>query len=298
MIKRTLCFTTPLYLSLKNAQLVIKIKETPEEIQDIRTVPIEDIGMVIIENQRVSISMPLLNELVDAGVAVVFCDAKGLPHAVLQNLDGNSLQGEYLRKQIDVGEVLRKQLWKQLVEAKISNQAALLEKSHSNGSVLKPYYMNVKSGDADNREGAAARVYWSAMFGDDFVRDRAQQGVNSLLNYGYTILRAATARALVSAGLTPALGIFHHNRSNAFPLADDVMEPFRPFVDEIVYQLCEEGRFEVDKGAKMELLGILTCDTYFEKVTRPLQIGLSMTCASLARCYSGEDKKLSLPILR
>lgn len=298
MIKRTLCFTTPLQLSLKNAQLVIKIKDTPGEIQEIRTVPVEDIGMVIIENQRVSISMPLLNELVDAGVAVILCDSKGLPHAVLQNLDGNSLQGEYLRNQIKVGEVLRKQLWKQLVEAKISNQSALLEKLHHNGSVLKPYYMNVKSGDADNREGAAARVYWSAVFGDDFVRERTQEGVNSLLNYGYTILRAAVARALVSAGLTPALGIFHHNRSNAFPLADDVMEPFRPFVDEIVYHLCEEDKLEVDKNTKMELLGILTCDTCFEKVTRPLQIGLSMTCASLARCYSGEDKKLSLPMLR
>ncbi|MBO6124235.1 MAG: type II CRISPR-associated endonuclease Cas1 [Bacteroidaceae bacterium] len=295
MLKRTLVFTTPLQLSLKNSQLVISIKELPTET---RTVPIEDIGMVIIENQMISVTLPLLNELVDAGVAVVLCDRKGMPHAMLQNMDGHNLQGEFLRNQVEVGEVLRKQLWKQIVEAKIKNQSALLEKIHKKGDLLKPHYMNVKSGDSDNREGIAARSYWGAMFGDDFARDREQPGINALLNYGYTILRAATARALVSAGLTPSLGIFHHNRSNAFPLADDLMEPYRPFVDEIVYHLCEEGKFELNKDTKGELLGILSCDTYFPKVTRPLQIGLSITMASLAKCYAGEQKLLTLPMLK
>ena len=295
MLKRTLVFTTPLQLSLKNSQLVISFKELPTET---RTVPIEDIGMVIIENQMISVTLPLLNELVDAGVAVVLCDRKGLPHAMLQNMDGHNLQGEFLRNQVEVGEVLRKQLWKQIVEAKIKNQSALLEKIHKKGDLLKPHYMNVKSGDSDNREGIAARSYWGAMFGDDFARDREQPGINALLNYGYTILRAATARALVSAGLTPSLGIFHHNRSNAFPLADDLMEPYRPFVDEIVYHLCEEGKFELNKDTKGELLGILSCDTYFPKVTRPLQIGLSITMASLAKCYAGEQKSLTLPMLK
>ncbi len=295
MLKRTLVFTTPLQLSLKNSQIVISFKEIPSET---KTVPIEDVGMVIIENQMISVTLPLLNELVDAGVAVVLCDRKGLPHAMLQNMDGHNLQGEFLRNQVEVGEVLRKQLWKQIVEAKIRNQSALLEKIHKMGDLLKPHYMNVKSGDCDNREGIAARLYWGALFGDDFVRDREQPGINALLNYGYTILRAATARALVSAGLTPSLGIFHHNRSNAFPLADDLMEPYRPFVDEIVYHLCEEGKFELNKDTKGELLGILSCDTYFPKVTRPLQIGLSITMASLAKCYAGEQKTLSLPMLK
>ena len=263
-----------------------------------RTIPIEDIGMVIIENQMVSVSIPLLNELVDAGVAVVFCDRKGMPHAMLQNMDGNNLQGEFLRNQIEVGEVLRKQLWKQIVEAKIKNQSALLEKLHGKGAQLKPLYMNVKSGDSDNREGIAARLYWGALFGEDFVRNREEGGINALLNYGYTVLRAATARALVSAGLTPSLGIFHHNRSNAFPLADDLMEPYRPFVDEVVYHLCEKGKMEINKETKVELLGVLTCDTFFAKVTRPLQIGLSITMASLAKCYSGKQKNLSLPSLK
>ena len=295
MLKQTLVFTNPFRLSLKNSQLVISQKEMPSEI---RTLPIEDIGMVIIENQMISISLPLLNELVDAGVAVVFCDRKGLPHAMLQNMDGNNLQGEFLRNQIGVGEVLRKQLWKQIVEAKIKNQSALLEKLHGKGVLLKPFYMNVKSGDSDNREGIAARLYWGVMYGDDFLRDREGDGINALLNYGYTVLRAATARALVSAGLTPSLGIFHHNRSNAFPLVDDLMEPYRPFVDEIVFHLCEEGKLELNKETKSVLLGVLTCDTFFPKVTRPLQIGLSITMASLAKCYAGKQKNLILPSLR
>ena len=295
MLKQTLVFTNPFRLSLKNAQLVIASKEMPEET---RTIPIEDVGMVIIENQQVSVTIPLLNELVDAGVAVVLCDRKGMPHAMLQNMDGNNLQGEFLRNQIEVGEVLRKQLWKQIVEAKIKNQSALLEKLHGKGAQLKPLYMNVKSGDSDNREGIAARLYWGALFGEDFVRNREESGINALLNYGYTVLRAATARALVSAGLTPSLGIFHHNRSNAFPLADDLMEPYRPFVDEVVYHLCEEGEMEINKETKVELIGVLTCDTFFAKVTRPLQIGLSITMASLAKCYAGKQKNLSLPSLK
>lgn len=292
MLKRTLCFSNPLQLSLKNAQLLITYRENSGENT---TVPIEDIGMVIIENQMVTITMPLLNELVDSGVAVIICDKKGMPHAVLQNLDSNNLQGEFLRNQMNLGESLKKRLWKQIIEAKIYNQAALLNKLNKNGDILKPLYMNVKSGDSDNREGLASRLYWKTLFGDGFFRDRNEDGINSLLNYGYSILRSATARALVSAGLTPALGIFHHNRANAFPLADDIMEPFRPFVDEIVYCLCEEEKFQLDKNTKAALISCLNCDTYYPKVMRPLQVGLSMTMASLAKCFAGQQKILSLP---
>ncbi|MCM1514886.1 MAG: type II CRISPR-associated endonuclease Cas1 [Paraprevotella sp.] len=295
MLKRTLVFTSPLKLSLRNAQLVVSTKEAPTEQ---RTVPIEDIGMVIIENQMITLTMPLMNALVDGGVGVVLCDAKGLPHAMVQNMDSNNLQGECLRNQITMGEVMKKQLWRQIVEAKIRNQSALLQKIHGRGDVLKPYYSNVKSGDADNREGIAARVYFSELFGEDFIRDRNIPGINAMLNYGYSVLRAATARALVSSGLTPSLGIFHHNRSNAFPLADDIMEPFRPFVDETVYHLCEQGIHEVDTDSKFELIATLSVDTHYEKVMRPLQVGLSITMASLAKCYAGEMKRLSLPMLK
>ncbi len=295
MLKRTLVFSNPMYLSLKNRQLVMAYKDTPDETS---TIPIEDIGVVLIEHQQVSMTMPLLNALSADNVQVVFCDNKGMPSSMLVGLDSNNTQGETLRNQIACGEVLKKQLWKQIVEAKIRNQAALLDKVGQRGDVLKPFYTNVKSGDTDNREGIAARIYFQHLYGADFVRDRTALGANSLLNYGYTILRAAVSRALVSSGLFPAIGIFHHNRSNAFPLADDMMEPYRPFVDEVVYDLAMQGRAELTKETKADLIMVLYADTCFENAMRPLSVGLSMTTASLARCYAKETNRLTLPVLR
>ena len=295
MLKRTLLFTSPVYLSLKNEQLVVCFKDTPD---DKRTIPIEDIGFVLIDNPMVSITMPLINALADNNVALIFCDEKSMPNAMLQNLDTHSLQCEILNKQIAIGEVLKKNLWKQTIETKIKNQSKLLMKLGKDGNVLKPYYSNVKSGDADNREGAAARIYWMRLFGNDFVRDRNLPGINSLLNYGYTILRAATTRALMGAGLLPAIGIFHHNRSNAFPLADDIMEPYRPYVDEIVYDMFNDGITELNQKSKSSLLHVLFCDTHFSKVTRPLSIALTMTAASLVKCFSREMDKISYPLMK
>ena len=295
MLKRTLLFTSPVYLSLKNEQLVVCFKDTPD---DKRTIPIEDIGFVLIDNPMVSITMPLINALADNNVALIFCDEKSMPNAMLQNLDTHSLQCEILNKQIAIGEVLKKNLWKQTIEAKIKNQSKLLMKLGKDGNVLKPYYSNVKSGDADNREGAAARIYWMRLFGNDFVRDRNFPGINSLLNYGYTILRAATTRALMGSGLLPAIGIFHHNRSNAFPLADDIMEPYRPYVDEIVYDMFNDGITELNQKSKSSLLHVLFCDTHFSKVTRPLSIALTMTAASLVKCFSREMDKISYPLMK
>ena len=295
MLKRTLVFSNPMTLSLKNCQLVLAYKDDPNNRQ---TIPIEDIGVVILENQQVSITIPLMNALVEGNVQVVVCNDHGMPSAMLQRFEGNNLQGEILRTQIGAGEVLKKQLWKQIVEAKIKNQAALLNKVGRNGDLLKPYYQNVKSGDTDNREGIAARIYFSELFGELFVRDRNLSGINALLNYGYAILRAATARSLVSSGLLPAIGIFHHNRSNAFPLADDIMEPYRPYVDEIVYDLAMQGRLELTKNNKADLIKVLYADTQFVKITRPLSVGLSLTSASLAKCFAKEQIKLSLPLMQ
>ena len=295
MLKRTLLFTSPVYLSLKDEQLVVCFKDTPD---DKRTIPIEDIGFVLIDNPMVSITMPLVNKLADNNIALIFCNEKSMPNAMLQNLDTHSLQCEILNKQIAIGEVLKKNLWKQTIEAKIKNQSKLLMKLGKDGNVLKPYYSNVKSGDADNREGAAARIYWMRLFGNDFVRDRNLPGINSLLNYGYTILRAATTRALMGAGLLPAIGIFHHNRSNAFPLADDIMEPYRPYVDEIVYGMFNDGMTELNQKSKSSLLHVLFCDTHFSKVTRPLSIALTMTSASLVKCFSREMDKISYPLMK
>lgn len=181
---------------------------------------------------------------------------------------------------------------------KIRNQAALLNKVGQEGDILKQYYRNVKSGDSDNREGIAARVYFSELFGESFIRDRTLPGINALLNYGYTVLSAATARALVSSGLLPAIGIFHHNRSNAFPLADDIMEPYRPYVDEIVYALSMQGKMELTKDVKADLIQVLYADTQFSKVIRPLSVGLTFTSSSLSKCFAKEQTRLSLPLMK
>ena len=295
MLKRSLVFMHPATLSLRNGQMVIIRKELPD---DNLTVPIEDIGLVMINHAMVSLTIPLLNALTEQNVAVIFCNEKGMPASMLYNLQGNTTQGETLRNQLEVGEVLKKTLWKQIIEAKIKNQAALLNKMGKEGSILKPLYTNVKSGDSDNREGIAARLYWTALFGRDFIRDRNIPGINSLLNYGYSVLRAAVTRALVSSGLFPALGIFHHHRSNAFPLSDDLMEPFRPFVDEIVFELTAQSEAELNTATKSRLIRVLYVDTYFSKITRPLSVGLSMTMASLAKCYAKEQKKLVVPLLK
>ncbi len=294
MVKRTLSFSRPCFLSLKNCQMVIKMKDDPDFV---RTVPVEDIGFVLLENQQISITMPLLNALADNNAAVIVCADKMMPNAMLLNLDSNSIQGERYRDQVNASEPLKKNLWKQTVEAKIRNQAALLDKLDKDGDLLKPYWQNVKSGDADNREGIAAKIYWDALFGDDFMRYRTGGSPNEMLNYGYTVLRAAVARSLMGSGLFPAFGIYHRNRYNSFPLADDIMEPYRPFVDEIVFDLYANGECELNKEVKAEILKLLYVDTVFDKVTRPLDLGLSVTTSSLAKCFSGEQKKILYPLL-
>uniref|UniRef100_A0AB33J3B7 CRISPR-associated endonuclease Cas1 n=1 Tax=Prevotella sp. GTC17259 TaxID=3236795 RepID=A0AB33J3B7_9BACT len=295
MLKRSLVFTSPATLSMKDRQLIISLREQPEEK---RTIPIEDLGFVLIAHPQVMLTVPLMNALSENNVSLVFCNSKGMPSSMLLNLNTNVTQGETIRNQIDAGEVLKKNIWKQIVEAKIRNQSFLLSKLGKQGELLKPLFMNVKSGDTDNREGIAAKIYWAELFGKDFLRNRDMPGINSLLNYGYTILRSAVARSLMSAGLFPAIGVFHRNRSNAFPLADDLMEPYRPFIDEIVYKLHCEGKEELNKETKAELIRLLYCDTYFKKVTRPLSVGLSLTMASLVRCYAKTTNKLVLPEMR
>lgn len=295
MLKRTLAFTNPYHLSLKNRQMIIRKKDGSGSDT---SVPVEDIGFVILENQEISITMPLLNALADNNTAVIVCSDNFMPNAMFMNLDSNSTQGESFRAQLSVTEPLKKNIWKQIVEAKIRNQAALLRKLGKDGDVLKPYYQNVKSGDSDNREGVAAKLYWDKLFDGEFMRFRTGPSPNEMLNYGYTVLRAAVARSLTGSGLLPAIGIFHKNRYNAFPLADDVMEPYRPFVDEIVFYLYANGENSLNKYCKAEILKLLYADTFFENVTRPLDIGLSITTASLAKCYNGLQKKISYPLLK
>src|SRR5574344_97306 len=293
MLKRTLFFSTPLCLSLNNNQLIINTREAPDMK---RSIPIEDIGFVVLEHQQTNVTLPLLNALSENNVAVIICGKDYMPNSMLLNIDSNTTQGENYRSQIDASDPLKKGLWRQIVELKIRNQSNLLNKLGKDGDLLKPYYNNVKSGDVDNREGIAAKVYWSELLGADFVRYREGKCPNNMLNYGYTILRAAVARSLMGSGLFPAFGIFHRNRYNAFPLADDMMEPYRPYVDMCVYDLHKSGFNELTKDVKAELLKILFSDTRFGNLLRPLDIGLTMSTASLAECFSGEKKTLSFPV--
>lgn len=292
MIKQALFFSNPVSLSLKYNQIEIRYKD----IYEIITRPIEDVGFVIIENQTVHITIPLLNALANNNVTVVFCDNTFMPNSMLMPLETNTIQQEIFRVQLEVSQPTKKRIWKNIIENKIRNQAALLNKLGLDGNALKPYYMNVLSGDSDNREGAAAKIYWQQMFGEQFIRNRNGRYPNSILNYGYTILRAAVTRSLLGSGLFPAFGIFHRNRYNAFPLADDVMEPYRPFVDFAVKQIHDFSNNEtIDKDTKQILLRTLFSDVKIRGQIRPLQIALSMTTASLVKAFKEKRENVIYP---
>ncbi len=293
MLKRTLFFTTNCRLTCSLSQLVIHKKSVEEK----QMIPIEDIGFIIIEHPQISISMPLLEHLVENNVAVIFCDSKHLPHSMLFNLAGHSTQTETIRNQTEITLPLKKNLWKQTIEAKIRNQAALLGKFGKDFLDIQNLSKKVKSGDSDNREGLASRLYWQRLFGKSFIRDRFGDYPNDYLNYGYIILRSAMARSLTGSGLLPSLGIHHKNKYNAFCLADDIMEPYRPYVDSIVYSIYIQNkeRCFLDKNMKARLLTLLTEDVKMKSSKRPLMLALSQTTASLAKCFSGESKMVQYP---
>jgi CRISPR-associated protein Cas1 len=292
MLKRSLFFTNPAYLSIRQQQLVVKQHEQE------RQVPIEDIALVVLENPQITVTLPTLQQLNENNVAVVFCNDKHMPASMLLNLDGHHLQSEIFRQQLDSTVPLKKQLWQQTIQSKIKNQEAMLKSKGKGVGALPSFASSVKSDDITNREGAAAREYWNILFGNGFTRDRYGVAPNPFLNYGYIILRAAVTRALVGSGLLPTLGIHHKNRYNAYCLADDIMEPYRPYVDDAVYHLWESGNEDLilDKEIKAYLLNVLTCDVQIGKVKRPLMVALSYTTASLARCFSGEEKKIAYPV--
>ena len=293
MLKRTLFISNPYHLSLKNKQLVVSEKAG----MPLKTAPVEDLGFIVLDHPQISFTMKLVEELNEFNVATVFCDSKHLPSSMLLPLDANHIQSEIFRAQVSASEPLKKNLWKQTIEAKIRNQARLLNKLGKNNIPLKSLAKSVKSGDADNREGFAARLYWTEMYGNEFIRDRYGEPPNPFLNYGYILLRSAVARALAGSGLLATLGIHHRNRYNAFCLADDIMEPYRPYVDEIVFAMNEKwpGSFMLDKEHKAALLQLMTVDVKIGENKRPLMVALSQTTASLARCFSGDMRKIVYP---
>ena len=305
MIKKTLYFGNPAYLSLRNGQLVIRLPEVEKaELPDIvkqetvRTVPIEDIGVVVLDNKQITITQGALAELVANSAAVITCDSKCMPTGMLLPLSGNTLYQERFRNQIEAAIPLRKQLWQQTVKAKIENQAYCLQKNTSKSFVpLHVLARKVRSDDADNHEAQAAAYYWKNLFSDGFTRDKDGIPPNNLLNYGYAILRAVIARALVGSGLLPVYGIHHHNRYNAYCLADDIMEPYRPFVDDLVISTMKKMEVSDDLTVelKREMLSIPVLDVSIGGKRSPLMIAAGLTTASLAKCYNGEAREISYP---
>ena len=308
MIKKTLCFSNPIYLSLRNAQLVLHLPEVesnktlPEAIKKEaeRTIPIEDVGVVIFDNRRITITSGVMEALLENNCAVITCNQKSMPVGLLLPLCGNTTQNERFRSQIDASLPLRKQLWQQTIKQKILNQEYVLRtNTDKETNCMRVWSNDVRSGDPDNLEARAAAYYWKNLFINypNFVRDREGTPPNNLLNYGYAILRAIIARALVGSGLLPTLGIHHHNRYNAYCLADDIMEPYRPYVDQLVLDIiqCNSEISDITRDLKMQLLGIPMLDVVINGKRSPLMIAAQQTTASLARCFAGENKRISYP---
>ncbi len=291
MLKQTLFFTQPCKLSLRLKQIVIERHDLEMPI----TRPIEDVSVIVLENQQISISIPLLNALSDANVVVVICNERCMPNSMIMPLEANNTQHEGFLLQQEASLPTKKKMWQEIITQKIKNQALFLTSNGEDDTLLRPLYENVKSGDSDNREGTAARIYWSKYL-PQFTRDRYGFPPNHLLNYGYTILRAATARAIMGTGLHPAFGLFHKNRYNAFPLADDLMEPYRPFVDAIAYDLYNDHPTdELTMDDKKALINVLYSDVIINGQKHPLQVALSLTTASMLKVLKGTSKKLALP---
>jgi len=292
VIKRIIEISTaPAYISVKHLQLMLK-----REGEEVASIPIEDIGVLIVDHPGCTYSHAALNELLANNVAVIICGKNHHPNGLLLPLDANSLQSERFRVQVAAKEPTKKRLWKQLVQAKIKHQAWCLDQCKvEGGKGLRVLADKVKSGDTGNHEAQAAARYWKCLLGDGFRRKRDGLPPNGMLNYGYTVLRAAVARALCGSGLHPSFGLHHHNRYNAYPLADDVMEPFRPLVDYQVFQFWQQGEGSITSTVKQTLLGILSQDVYLEGEKRPLMNALHFLSANLLRTLAGDDPSLMIP---
>lgn len=292
MVKRTLYFGNPAYLKTKTEQLIIEKQDDGEMV----SVPIEDVGLIILDHAQITITSGLMAKLLEKNVALISCDNTHHPTGLMLNLDGHTLQSRQFAAQIESSLPLKKQLWQQTITAKIYNQAMLLKQLNKENKFLLNLAKDVKSGDPENHEAKAASYYWKNLFPPfvAFRRDRYGMPPNNLLNYGYAILRAVVARSLVGSGLLPTLGIFHRNQYNAYCLADDIMEPYRPFVDKLVCTMINplEPTFELTPEIKKQLLTIPAMDVFINGDKSPLMIGVQRTTASLAKCFEGKTKNI------
>lgn len=307
MIKRTLYFGNSSYLSLTNGQLILRLPEVekndtlPDSFKKeaAASIPVEDIGIIVLDHKQITVTQALLGALLDNNSIVVTCNGTHHPSGLLMPLSGNTIQNERFRDQLDASEPLKKQLWAQTIIQKIKNQSAVLEQRGINNNYLVALWKNVKSGDSDNCEATAASFYWGSMFPEipEFRRFREGVPPNNYFNYGYALLRATMARSIVGAGLLPTLGIHHANRYNAYCLADDLMEPYRPLVDIVVCSLIKKHGLNEDipKEIKTELLKIPAMDVVLNGEKSPLMNATQRTAVSLVKCFNGEQKKLLYP---
>jgi CRISP-associated protein Cas1 len=295
VLSRTIHIGNPSKLRLSDRQLIVE-----QEGAVYGRVPIEDLGLVVVDHPQVTFTAALFRQLSADNVTVLFCDEGHHPSGIFQPYSGHTLLTGNVQQQINATNPLRKQLWKQTVEAKIGNQAALMKRRGLTDQRLLHLIREVRSGDTSNREAAAAAHYWKHLFGQYeilFRRDRYGAAPNNLLNYCYAVIRSTVAKSIVGAGLLPMLGIDHRNSLNAFCLADDLMEPYRPFADSLVLKVLDtsaESDIEfLTKPIKQELLSISVMDVVQKEQLTPLMVAIERTCTSLARCFSGEKRRIS-----
>ncbi|MBW7850892.1 MAG: type II CRISPR-associated endonuclease Cas1 [Rhodospirillales bacterium] len=295
MLRKTVEIATPgTRLSVAHRQLVIERPDQPRA-----TLPIEDLGVVVVDDARATYTQAVFIELLAAGATVMVTGRDHLPVGMMLPLDAHHVQTERHRAQVDAGRPLKKRLWQALVRAKIALQGDVLRTFGGEDGGLGCMARRVRSGDPDNLEAQAAQRYWPRLFGPDFRRDRTAEGINALLNYGYAVVRAATARAVVASGLIPSLGVFHKNRGNPFCLADDLLEPYRPFVDWRVRLLCDESGTEVPsldhRPNRAALLSLFNETVVVEGRRLPFLLAIQTGAVSLCRALVGEGKTLALP---
>lgn len=295
MLKRTILLENKTSVSIKNLQLVIKT--------DFResTIPVEDVGYLVVDHPQVFLSIPAMNLLIENNAAIIVCGNNHLPNGMFLNLNSHHIQQEIFRHQMEASLPLKKQLWQQTIIEKIKNQGLLLARITGEKNNLDFIASKVLSGDTSNMEGVAANLYWRTYFEHCNIqvkRERFGNFPNNFLNYGYAILRAAMARSLSGSGLLNTLGIHHRNKYNAYALADDLMEPYRPLIDEKVLGLITQSdEQELTTVTKAALLQILTQTVYFNEEKSPLMVGLQRSASSLQQCFTGEKKKINFPTL-
>ena len=293
MIKRVVEISSGSYLYLKNSQLMID-----KNGKNIGQVPIEDIGVLILDNTATTLTQRLMVACQECNTVVIICDDKHLPCSFILPVVGkHSLHAKILKEQIAISEPTRKRLWQKVVKDKIIQQAKTLSLCGKECAQLTILADKVKPGDAGNREAVAAQKYWRILFGNGFKRNDELNALNSLLNYGYSIIKAMVARSVCGAGLHPALGLFHSNQYNAMSLADDIMEPFRPWVDQIAYDIANHGELDVNREKKSRFLRLLDETVIYQNKRMPFMVSMHYLTANLKRCYTRKQKEFLFPQL-